>query len=390
MHSTFQKRAILSLAFSISSILGFSQVDFVDKPFEELVKQAATEQKLVMVDAYTDWCGWCKVMDRETFSDTVVGDYMNPKFVSTKVNMEEGFGINLAGKYRISSYPQYLFFDGEGHLVQKLVGFMESKEFIEKLELVVKMEDALPPLPEPMNFTMDYPEFYLNSFKKRKERSYPSYEEVEAFLHSRSDLTDEVSWGVISRFIKEGEFANAVIENRDVLTEKYGVSEVNNKLASFVFNDVKAAIKDNDQLALEEALEKAEAYLGDEAESYKFRYKLYFYQMTERWNDYTAMGESVANSPDKFDASVLNQIAWSLYEKDDNQENLMKAVEWMKLVTDKEPTYAYLDTYAALLFKTAHYEDARGAAERAIALADEHGENAEGTKKLLAQIKSAL
>ncbi len=390
MFSAFQKQAIFVLLFCLASSFGISQVAFVEKPFEELVKQAKDEQKLVMVDAYTDWCGWCKVMDRETFSDSVVGDYMNPKFVSTKINMEEGFGIKLAAKYRISSYPQYLFFDGDGHLIQKLVGFIESKEFIEKLEPVVNLEDALPPLPEPLNFTMDYPEFYLNSFKKRKDRSYPSYEEVQAFLKTRSDLTDEVSWGVISRFIKDGEFANSVIENKDALIKKYGESEVNNKLASFVFNDVKAAIKDNDEMALETALNKADEILGDESESYKFRYKLYFYQMTERWSDYTAMGELVANNSDQFDPATLNQIAWSLYENDENQENLLKATAWMKRITEAEPSYAYLDTYAALLYKTTRYEDARKAAEKAIAIAEENGENADGTKKLLEQIKSAL
>ena len=54
---------------------------------------AAQEKKLIFIDAYTDWCIWCKVMDKETFSDPAVANFMNEKFVPVHYEMETGFGM---------------------------------------------------------------------------------------------------------------------------------------------------------------------------------------------------------------------------------------------------------------------------------------------------------
>lgn len=56
--------------------------------FEEAAKLNAKEKKLIFIDLYTDWCGWCKVMDRTTFADPVVAKYMTEKFYAVKFNAE--------------------------------------------------------------------------------------------------------------------------------------------------------------------------------------------------------------------------------------------------------------------------------------------------------------
>lgn len=381
---------IVIIFLTVSSLcLGFSnsraQVAFSDKPFEELVKEAKATDKIVMIDAYTDWCGWCKVMDRETFSDSAVGEYANPRLVNAKVNMEEGFGIDLAMKYRVSSYPQYLFFDGEGNLIDRLAGYMEPEPFMEKLEVVLNPENFLPASQEPMNFEMDYPDFYKNSFLKRSERSYPSAEELLAWLNSRDSLTDEVTWAVISRFVNNGEYVEKITAKRDELIALYGEKEVMDKFASFIFSVVKRAIKANDRAVLQEALGEADRILGDDAESYKTRYKMYYYQMTEDWENYAALGEEQARKG--AEPAALNQMAWAIYENCEVETALKKAVNWMEPVVEENDNYAYLDTYAALLYKTRDKEKAMKFAELAIAQAEREGEDATATEELLVKIK---
>src|SRR5690554_5782618 len=122
------------LVFATIGLRVGAQVDFVEGSFEELLDSAAAQDKQVLVDAYTDWCGWCKVMDRETFSQERVGEYVNRKFVATKIDMERGFGVKLAMKYRVRSYPQYLIFSSQGHLLARLSGYMEPEPFIEAVE----------------------------------------------------------------------------------------------------------------------------------------------------------------------------------------------------------------------------------------------------------------
>lgn len=66
--------------------------------WDEAQEKMKKEPKKVWVDIYTDWCGWCKVMDRTTFSNKEVIKYMNEKFYAIKFNPEKGETINFMGK----------------------------------------------------------------------------------------------------------------------------------------------------------------------------------------------------------------------------------------------------------------------------------------------------
>lgn len=50
---------------------------------------ALKEGKLILVDAYTDWCGWCKKMDRDTYSNADVIKKLNKNFIVIKFNPEQ-------------------------------------------------------------------------------------------------------------------------------------------------------------------------------------------------------------------------------------------------------------------------------------------------------------
>ena len=54
--------------------------------FEEGMEKAKKENKALLIDAYTDWCGWCKVMDKETYKDARVIAKLNESFVAVKFN----------------------------------------------------------------------------------------------------------------------------------------------------------------------------------------------------------------------------------------------------------------------------------------------------------------
>ena len=56
--------------------------------FQEAVELNKKEKKKIFIDVFTDWCGWCKVMDKNTFTDPVIIKYMNQKFYAVKLNAE--------------------------------------------------------------------------------------------------------------------------------------------------------------------------------------------------------------------------------------------------------------------------------------------------------------
>lgn len=64
----------------------------------ELQVAYSKNPKPILVDVYTDWCGWCKVMDRETYSNDNVADYINEHYYAVKLNAEQKETIEWNGK----------------------------------------------------------------------------------------------------------------------------------------------------------------------------------------------------------------------------------------------------------------------------------------------------
>jgi thioredoxin 1 len=123
--------AMVLLAMSTASN---AEVHFRTVSFAEAKEAAAKEHKAIMIDFYTTWCGWCKVLDRNTYSDENVTKITDAKFVSVKIDAEKGEGIELAKKYGINGYPTIIFFDEGGKEIDRVVGYEDATRFARSLE----------------------------------------------------------------------------------------------------------------------------------------------------------------------------------------------------------------------------------------------------------------
>jgi thioredoxin-related protein len=108
--------------------------------FSTAMEQARSEQKYVMVDFYTSWCGWCKVLDKKTYRDgrvTAVTDRM----VSVKVDAEAS--RDVAALYAVGSYPTIAILNPDGSLRQRIVGYQPPEAFAPILENALKSDTEL-------------------------------------------------------------------------------------------------------------------------------------------------------------------------------------------------------------------------------------------------------
>jgi len=101
-----------------------------NQTWTEIKAKALKERKMIFFDAYTSWCGPCKYLESDIYTEQSVASYFNSNFINVKFDMEKGEGIQLAGEFNIMAYPTLLFFSPEGKLVHKTVGAMEAPEFI--------------------------------------------------------------------------------------------------------------------------------------------------------------------------------------------------------------------------------------------------------------------
>ena len=83
------KKLFITLFVCAMGLAAHAQTNFRSISFDEALKVAKQENKLVFIDFYTDWCGPCKKMAKEVFPQKMVGDFMNAKFVNLKLNAEK-------------------------------------------------------------------------------------------------------------------------------------------------------------------------------------------------------------------------------------------------------------------------------------------------------------
>lgn len=124
--------------------------------WEEAVEANKKVPKKIMVDIYTDWCHWCKVMDKKTFEQKKVADYLNENFYPVKLNAEQKEDIvfkdnvfkfvkgGRRGVHTLAyslldgnmSYPSIVFLNENFERAMMSAGFKKPKEFLVELEYI--------------------------------------------------------------------------------------------------------------------------------------------------------------------------------------------------------------------------------------------------------------
>lgn len=90
------------------------------------------------MDAYTTWCGPCRYMSANVFTDQSVAEYYNAHFINLKMDMERGEGPTLSRRYSVMGYPTLLFINSNGEVKKRVMGGKKAAEFIALGQGVIK------------------------------------------------------------------------------------------------------------------------------------------------------------------------------------------------------------------------------------------------------------
>ena len=125
---------LLTLTALVFSSIGQGIVFEENMTIEQAIEKAKAENKYVFVDIYTNWCGPCKMMEKQIFPMKEIGDYFNSRFVSLKMNAEVGEeGPKFANKHGVKAYPTFVILNGNGELVHMFAGGVLNLGFIDKV-----------------------------------------------------------------------------------------------------------------------------------------------------------------------------------------------------------------------------------------------------------------
>tara|TARA_B110000046_G_C12778618_1_gene308015 strand:- start:60 stop:491 length:432 start_codon:yes stop_codon:yes gene_type:complete len=106
-------------------------ISFFQGTWEEALARAEEENKMIFLDAYAAWCGPCKLLKRNVFSDATVGEFYNSNFINVAMDMEKGEGPKIASKYGVRAYPTLIYINGDGSIANKAVGYHNTDQLIE-------------------------------------------------------------------------------------------------------------------------------------------------------------------------------------------------------------------------------------------------------------------
>ncbi len=194
---------MILVAFKVNAQEGikFNQT----KTWKESTEAATKTGKLIFVDCYTDWCGPCKWMDQNAFTDAKVAAFYNENFINAKIDMEKGEGIELRKKYGVQSFPTFLFINGKGEVVHRTGSRMPIEEFLEEGRkaadpkknlsyLNKRYEEGARDLP----FLLDY---YLVLNKSDRTNAEKIGRDIVSGI-SAAELGTELGWKVIKALAK--------------------------------------------------------------------------------------------------------------------------------------------------------------------------------------------
>jgi len=103
--------------------------DFWTTDWDKAIAAAKAQKKPVIVDFYTDWCGWCKKLDKETYAAPEIKKRLKEGWIGVKINPEDetkkgtldGAVVkysDIARKYNVRGFPTIIFLDKDGKEVK--------------------------------------------------------------------------------------------------------------------------------------------------------------------------------------------------------------------------------------------------------------------------------
>ncbi|MFA4838455.1 MAG: thioredoxin family protein [Candidatus Neomarinimicrobiota bacterium] len=138
------KVGLISLALTLMMGTGLLAEGNAWYSFNEGILKAKKENKHIVIDFYTDWCGWCKKMDKETFSAPAVEKYLFENFVPIRINAENATEklqfqgktytpVQLTRAFQVTGYPSIALLTPGSEVVAVIPGYIEKDMFMNLL-----------------------------------------------------------------------------------------------------------------------------------------------------------------------------------------------------------------------------------------------------------------
>ncbi|MDR6459613.1 thiol-disulfide isomerase/thioredoxin [Chryseobacterium vietnamense] len=381
--------------FCAIAISAQEAIQFQELPFKDIIAKAKKEKKLVFIDAYASWCGPCKMMEKNVFTQKAVSDYYNTNFINARFDMEKGEGRDIASKFGVRSYPTYLFLNGEGELVSRNTGYLEESLFVAMAQDINSPGNKKGSLKDRFAGGEKDPEFLINIMKLNANSDYEFAKKASERYFQNKKKTEELTKdeiGFLLYFVKSSEdinypvFASRKAEIIKFLPEEtYNEFDAQLKLGKIVEQSIDDK---NKKINDDHFMKAAEPLVGKEAAVKKLNQtKLSYYEQNSNFPEYEKAALDYYKNSDAFDPNELLRAAWIFADHVKTPSSLKKATEWAEKSVMRSETSENTYILAKLYHLTGNKEMAKNYAEMARNMAVQGNKDSQLADELLKQIK---
>jgi thiol-disulfide isomerase/thioredoxin len=326
-------------------------IEFLEGKWKDALVKAKKDDKLIFVDAYTKWCGPCKMMAKNIFTQQKVGEFFNANFINIKLDMEEEDGVAFGHKYPVSAYPTLLFIDGDGKLIKKVVGGQQAET------LIAQGQDAIKKNDKSGQYEVKYLagdrsyELMYNYVKALNAAGKPSLKISNEYLNSNPQITENQRMTFLLEAATEADskLFDAVINNKSKIIAATGKSVFETKCKSACEATVKKAVEYEMETLLDETIEKAKKTFPDEADIFIAKANMEYYKAFRVESKYIDAYRLLAKKSDQ-NTDQLKFIVQDINKSfKQNQKMVADATQYAEQIYAKKNDVESLNLYCSML-----------------------------------------
>jgi thioredoxin-related protein len=367
-------------------------IDFFHGTWDEALREASATDKIIFIDAYTSWCGPCKMMSAKVFPLKEVGDFYNANFINLKLDMEkDADGRIVRSKFGVSSFPTFLYVDGAGNVVHRAVGAKQPKDFIAQGDFALRKVDKSIELEAAYNGGAREPEFVYKYVKALNKAGKPSLKVANDYLAGQEDLNTPLNLRFILEATTEADsrIFDLLVDKKQQITALTSQDDVDRKIKAACLATVEKAVKFNSPDLVKEAKAKAK-HLSTAAvyKTFAAEADMAYYKANRDGAKFAKAASAFLKGADAGAYSKMANETLALFPKDGAA--MKKAETWAATAAKMEEKTANYILYAEILLNNNKAEKALQMAEKALALAQKEQIDPSQAGQLVEKLKLSL
>ncbi len=381
-----------SMIFLILSTMSMGQgIDFFHGTWEEALVKAKAEEKLIFVDAYAVWCGPCKRMARNVFTDKTVGAYYNDHFINLKIDMEKEPGREFGQKFPVSAFPTLFYIDEKGEVLKKLVGGRDVEEFLAIGKAVAGSYDRsgdLAQLYEAGDRSYDLVLKYIHALNNANK---PSLKISNDFLRSNPNLNEKERANFLFEALTaaDSRIFDLFVADLKAIRKVKGDLLVDKKIEEACWNSIQTAVAFESKELVEETKTKMQLVLGDKDHAFAYNADYEFAKATADMPLLKSASINIAKRLASNDPERLHDLCNEILQYRNLDITITETSEKLaKMAADKGKSPMYLMTYAKILANNNKTKKAVKAAKKALSISEPGSQEAQAIQDWIDSLKA--